>query len=97
MTNRGAKTIVMVIDDEEAVEELIEAFVEQKGYAHASFNDPVEALHYFKADHEHICFVVMDLTMPRMSGFDLAKEMMGVNPSTPIVLITGQLDPQIPD
>lgn len=92
-----AKTVILVVDDERAVEELVESFVQRAGYAHASFNDPIEALRYFKAHKEHICLAVIDLTMQKLSGPQLVKEIFDLAPSVPVVIITGQLENRIPD
>jgi two-component system, cell cycle sensor histidine kinase and response regulator CckA len=90
------KDIVLVVDDEEMVEEMIEALVEEHGCAHVSFNNPAEALRYYEENSRKITLMITDLTMPSLSGPDLIKNVLQVNPQLPVILVTGYPNEQIP-
>jgi len=86
----GPTRTVLVVDDEPMVEEVIEAFAERQGCNHMSFNDPVEALQFFKGNHTSIDLAVIDLTLPGMNGLEFIDEMHRLSPELPAVLMTGQ-------
>jgi two-component system, cell cycle sensor histidine kinase and response regulator CckA len=90
------KDIVLVIDDEEMIEEMIEALVENHGCAHVSFSDPTEALHYYEENSWKITLMITDLTMPSLSGPDLVRKVLQINPRLPVILVTGYPNEQIP-
>ncbi len=48
-----------------------------------------EALEAFRADPEAFDLVVTDMTMPNMTGVQLAAELKKIRPNIPIVLCTG--------
>jgi FixJ family two-component response regulator len=98
MMNRvcNEKDIVLVVDDEKTVEEMIEAMVEAHGCAHVSFNNPVEALNYYKENSRKITLIITDLTMPFLSGPELIRKVLQINPKLPVILVTGYLAEQVP-
>ena len=49
----------------------------------------MEALQAFRAQPERFDLVVTDMTMPQMTGLNLAQEIMNIRPSFPIILCTG--------
>lgn len=51
--------------------------------------DGVEAVDCFRANHERIAAVVLDMTMPRMTGSEAASIMHGIAPRVPLILSTG--------
>jgi len=89
------KETVLVIDDEEMVEEMIEALVEAHRCAHVSFNNPAEALRYYEENSRKITLMITDLTMPSLSGADLIRNVLRINPQLPVILVTGYLNEQI--
>lgn len=80
---------VLIVDDDEAVRALAKWVVEKACYSTVTARDGDEALRVFKANPKQFCLVLLDLTMPRMSGSEAAAGMRAVCPSTPIVIITG--------
>ena len=49
----------------------------------------VEALEVFRAKPDEYDLVITDMTMPNMTGTDLAKELMSIRSDIPIILCTG--------
>jgi DNA-binding NtrC family response regulator len=91
------KGVVLIVDDEEMIAEMIGDIVERHGCQHVSFNDPQEALQYYKGNSQRITIMVTDLTMPFISGAGLIREVVQINPKLPIILVTGYDDEHIPD
>jgi CheY-like chemotaxis protein len=64
------------------------------GYIVTTRNDPLEALELFKATHDQFDLVITDLTMPHMSGDNLAEKLKMIRPTIPVILASG-LDTRI--
>ena len=59
------------------------------GYEASSCASGPQALETFAADPGAIDVVVTDMTMPGMTGTDLARELLTIRPDLPIILLTG--------
>ena len=53
---------------------------------------PIEALEAFRAQSDKFDLVITDMTMPKMTGEKLAKEMLEIRPDISIILCTGHSD-----
>ncbi len=53
---------------------------------------PVEALELFKKNPAAFDLVITDQTMPELTGYELAQQLMQVRPDIPIILCTGYSD-----
>lgn len=85
---RGTEHI-LVVDDEEAVAEVSQDMLETLGYDVEILTRPQEALAAFRQDPDRYDLVLTDMTMPKMTGLDLARELKQLRPDLPIVLCTG--------
>ena len=59
------------------------------GYHVLPATGPEQALGYFNRGEEQIDLVITDHTMPRMTGLQLAAEIMARQPDVPIILCSG--------
>ncbi|MGD0232864.1 MAG: response regulator [Syntrophorhabdales bacterium] len=96
VTTCDDKHIVLIVDDEEMIEEMMGALVEEYGCPHVSFDDPVKALRHYEENARNIALLVTDLTMPSMSGSDLVRKVLEINPELPIILVTNYVGEDIP-
>jgi len=80
---------ILFVDDEETLGRLVEAYFTDLGYNVSTLTDSREAWDVFRADPADIDLVISDQTMPQMSGFDLASQMLALRPDLPFVLCTG--------
>ncbi|CAN5923046.1 hypothetical protein BH11MYX3_BH11MYX3_20700 [soil metagenome] len=78
---------VLVIDDEDLVRDVVARMVEDLGYLAVTAADGVLGLEV--VDQQSIDIVLVDLTMPRMSGADVVSALRVRRPTLPIVLCTG--------
>lgn len=90
--NPGAR-MVLFVDDEPLLRELAQEALEAAGYAVLLAADGEEALERFEAEHKRIGAVVMDVTMPRMNGLEAFERMQRFDPSVPVILSSGYLEP----
>ena len=52
------------------------------------FTSPVAAVQQFAINSQHYDAVISDIRMPAMNGFELARKILQINPSTKVFLIT---------
>ena len=86
---RGTGQCVLYVDDEEALVFLVTRVLRRLGYAVKGFTDPEEAVDAFRRDPQAFDVVVTDLSMPRMSGFRLAKLLLETRPDVPVLMTSG--------
>lgn len=86
--DRGSEKI-MVIDDENAIVEILRQMLGSLGYNVTATTNPYEALEMFSAHPDQFDLIVSDLTMPQLTGDRLAKEMLAVRSDIPVVVCTG--------
>jgi PAS domain S-box-containing protein len=85
---RGDETI-MVVDDEPDILELSKKLLENCGYTAITFQESKEAVKAFRKESGKYSLLLSDLTMPDVSGLDLAKVVHQLKPKLPIIIMTG--------
>lgn len=88
---------ILFVDDEEWLVEMWEEILENMGYEVDPHKDSQEALEAFRAQPEKYDLVITDQTMPYLTGFELAKEMLRIRPDLPIILCTGYSETVTPE
>ena len=59
------------------------------GYQVETRTSPIEALEAFRANPQKFDLVITDMTMPQLSGLNLARKIMQIRPGMPIIICTG--------
>jgi len=77
------------VDDEADIVGATQIILEQAGYAVSPFTDSREALAAFRGAPDTFDLVITDLTMPGVTGLELAQELLEIRPRLPILLCTG--------
>ena len=90
----GTETVLFV-DDEPALRGLARTALERQGYTVLIAEDGVEALSVFRKRHSQIALVVLDLTMPRLSGRDTFRAMREINPRLRVLFASGYTSEQL--
>jgi len=80
---------IMLIDDETMMTDMLDEFLTIQGADVVTFNSPEAAIEHFTKDSATIDLVITDETMPGLLGTHLAKQMLSIKPSLPIILCTG--------
>jgi PAS domain S-box-containing protein len=70
---RGNETILLV-EDEDAVRELVSRILKKQGYNVVQFSSGFEALEFCRANVGDIDLLLTDVVMPKMSGKELAEQ-----------------------
>ena len=84
----GNETILFV-DDEFSIVESNKMLLEKIGYTVREFTNPLEALSAFKSDPDSFDLVISDVTMPKMNGVDLSKNLRKIRPDIPVIICSG--------
>jgi PAS domain S-box-containing protein len=85
---RGSETILLVEDDE-ALRELILSSLTEAGYTVLEAGDGLEALRIARGKAGRIDLVLSDVVMPDMSGTEMAEEIGALYPNTRILFMSG--------
>ncbi len=80
---------ILLIDDEKQIIDIEKQILERLGYQVTSSTDSEKALEKFAAQPDRFDLVITDMTMPKMSGDQLARKMMDIKPEIPVILCTG--------
>jgi PAS domain S-box-containing protein len=80
---------VLFVDDEGALAELGREMLESLGYNVTAKTSSIEALETFRAQPDAFDLVITDMTMPDLTGRDLAGQLMAIRKDIPIILCTG--------
>ncbi|MBU3951625.1 MAG: response regulator, partial [Proteobacteria bacterium] len=83
---------IMLVDDEQAILETLGALLSAKGFQISTFDNGEAALNAFAKNPDQFDLIVTDMTMPKMTGDKLAKEILGIRPEMPIILCSGYSD-----
>ncbi len=85
----AGKGTILFVDDEKPLVEYSKDILEYLGYEVVAQTDGPNALEAFMEAPAKFDLVITDMTMPNMTGFDLARKILRLRPDIPIVLCTG--------
>lgn len=82
------QTKLLCIDDDRPLLEMIGKYFERLGYNVFTAGDGEEGLEIFHAKNPDI--VLVDLKMPKVSGFEVLETIAEESPDTPVLVISGE-------
>ena len=85
----GENEHILLVDDEPQILTFITRILEGAGYTVTTAQDGQSALELFKHNPLAVDLVISDLTMPKLSGDRLAREILDILPTMPILLTSG--------
>jgi PAS domain S-box-containing protein len=86
---------ILLVDDEAMIRDIGRAVLHQAGFRVLTADDGVEALEVFRREYGQIDLVVLDVTMPRMSGRDAFRQLIDFDPSAKVLFSTGYSSEEI--
>lgn len=81
--------LVLVVDDEETIRAISGMLLARLGFDSVAAADGREALEIFRERHGELRAVLLDLTMPHLSGDEVFRELRRINQSVPVILMSG--------
>ncbi len=80
---------MLVVDDEPAVRHVAASLLKRLGFAVLQAKDGVEAVEVFRGNKDDVRCVLLDLTMPRMGGWETLAALRKIVPDVPVILASG--------
>jgi two-component system, cell cycle sensor histidine kinase and response regulator CckA len=91
----GKKGTILVVDDEEVVRATAKAILERRDHRVLVACDGHEGVKIFKENRDHISAVLLDLTMPGMSGDEVLRAIREINAGIPVIISSGYNESEI--
>jgi PAS domain S-box-containing protein len=80
---------ILIIDDEEDIRTITSEILSKLGYSVVTCKDGIEGTEYYKNHFAEIDVIIVDMLMPRMSGYDCIKYLKRTNPEAKILISSG--------
>jgi PAS domain S-box-containing protein len=87
--SQGGSERILFVDDEKMLADMSRIVLEQLGYTVTTYTSSLDALAAFKQNPSAFDLIITDQNMPGMTGTDLAKQLLRIQPNLPIILCTG--------
>lgn len=88
----GGNERILWVDDESIIIDMAQQTLEQMGFTVTTVQFPLDALAIFRNAPESFDLVITDLSMPKMTGLEFAKEISSIRHDIPVILCTGYAD-----
>ena len=85
----GGHGTVLVVDDEPIVRKIAATSLKRYGYTVVTGENGQEGVDRFREMHKEAVIVILDMTMPVMSGEEALDHMRQIDPDIPVVLSSG--------
>jgi two-component system, cell cycle sensor histidine kinase and response regulator CckA len=88
--------VVLIADDEDLVREVADTMLRQIGFDVVAVPDGREAVRAFAADPGRFDLVLLDLTMPIMTGAEALRTIRQIRPDVPVLIMSGYNEQDTP-
>ena len=88
---------ILFVDDEKSLSRMGKMMLERLGYKVTAHTNSLDALEEFSSRPDSFDLVVTDMTMPDLTGEQLAGEIKKIRPDLPVVIVTGYNDRITPE
>lgn len=87
---------ILIVDDEELMREVTSIMVEENGGKVLTAIDGLDAVETFAENRDQIAAIFLDVSMPRMNGYEAYLEIRKIAPEIPILVVSGlKMTPEI--
>jgi signal transduction histidine kinase/ActR/RegA family two-component response regulator len=85
----GGNERILLVDDEPQILDMEKQILEKLGYRVTARPNGADALKILQEQPDHFDLVITDMTMPQMTGDQLARHVWDIRPDIPVILCTG--------
>lgn len=78
--------VVLIVDDDPDMTSIFSLGLQDEGFEVYTYNDPLEVLSQFRPNFYDLLLV--DISMPKMNGIDLSRQLLELDPNVKICFIT---------
>jgi two-component system cell cycle sensor histidine kinase/response regulator CckA len=89
LDNIREEQTILIVEDEEIVRLVSEEILTNAGYRVLLTTEGLEGLELFHAKHKEIDLVLLDCTLPHLSGSEFYQEMRTIKPDLPVLFYSG--------
>jgi CheY-like chemotaxis protein len=86
---------ILIVEDEQLMLRLVEKVLLQHGYQVLVASDGEEAIEVYRRHKLEIDVVLLDVDLPKLTGWDVLLKMKEENPDVRVVIATGFLEPKM--
>ena len=79
---------LLIVEDDPNLGQILKEYLELKGFQPVLCTDGLAGMNAFKKDSYDMC--ILDVMMPKMDGFTLAKEIRDSDKNVPIIFLTAK-------
>jgi two-component system cell cycle sensor histidine kinase/response regulator CckA len=83
------RATVLIVDDEEAVRDMVGEVLEHEGMSVVRAEDGTRGVALFREMQDRVDVVLLDLSMPGLSGEETYKRLVKIDPSVRVILSSG--------
>ncbi len=83
------KIRILIVEDEEKIQQVLEAYLKKEGYEVRKATDGSKALEIFKAEEIHL--LILDRMLPKISGEEVCRQIRGFS-TVPILMLTAKIE-----
>jgi CheY-like chemotaxis protein len=80
---------ILIVDDEPVIRTLLEVVLQRAGFDVLTAGCGGEAISISQSHRGEIALLITDITLPGMTGWTLAHEIMQTEPDMPVLFISG--------
>lgn len=80
---------ILIVEDDLTLSKLLQSLIISKGYDVGIVNDGAEALEMISS--KHFDLVLLDLSLPKLSGIQILSEIRRQHIKTPVIIVTGDI------
>jgi len=92
---RAGKETVLVVDDEEMIRRVAVLTLQARGYVTLEAGNGQEAVDLYSREGDRISLILLDLTMPILSGHEAFRHLINLNSRVKVVFTSGYAEEQL--
>lgn len=86
---------ILYLDDDDTLVFLVRRLLERRGYKVTAVTDQEEAIAAVRNQPDGFDLVMTDFNMPGMSGLDVARAVLAINPDLPVAVASGYISDEL--
>jgi CheY-like chemotaxis protein len=86
---QGGAEQIWVLDDDNVIAKMMQRMLQSLGYGARAFTRSDQVIGEFKKDGDRVDLVITDMTMPHLTGVQLARQLIDLRADIPIILCSG--------
>jgi two-component system cell cycle sensor histidine kinase/response regulator CckA len=91
----GNSELILVVDDEAAIREVTRTTLESYNYRVITATNGNDAIALYQEHKNEISSILVDMIMPKMDGLTAIPILRQLNPTIPIIVMTGQASKEV--